>query len=189
MIKPDKSTIKVIFYIFLIIIGLLILILAITDSSGKEAGIISLYITAWVLFTAFCLYKITRAKQQKRSPRRKKGYSMHKLDTMDGIVFEKFTCDILVANGFEYAKNTKASWDFGVDVVAVKDNVKYAIQCKRYSNPVGIEAVQQVYAGRDYYGCNVAVVFTNQYFTKSAIMLADKIGVVLWDRDMLHKLL
>lgn len=188
MIKPDKTILKITFYIFLILAGLLILILAIADNMDKGPGIISIYITAWVLFTAFCLYKITRTRHR-RAPRRKRSYSMHQLDVMDGIVFEKFTCDILVANGFEYAKNTKASWDFGVDVLAVKDNIKYAIQCKRYSSPVGIEAVQQVYAGRDYYECNVAVVFTNQYFTKSAIMLANKIGVVLWDRDMLYKLL
>ena len=108
---------------------------------------------------------------------------------MDGIAFEHFTCDILIANGFENVENTKTSWDFGVDVLATKDNTRYAIQCKRYRNLVGIEAVQQVYAGCDYYECDVAVVFTNQYFTKSAQMLANKIGVVLWDRDMLYELL
>ena len=108
---------------------------------------------------------------------------------MDGTGFEKFTCDLLIANGFELAENTQASYDFGVDVLAIKDNNTYAIQCKRYNSPVGIEAVQQVYAGRAYYECHVAVVLTNQYFTNSAQKLADKIGVVLWDRDMLYSLL
>ena len=38
------------------------------------------------------------------------------LDNMDGTGFEKFTCDLLIANGFELAENTQASYDFGVDV-------------------------------------------------------------------------
>ena len=188
MIKPDKITFKITFYIFLIIAGLLILILAIAGTKNADAGFISVCITTWFLFTAFCLYKIIRAKHRRRSCH-KGDYSLYELDEMDGIAFEHFTCDILVANGFEHAESTKASWDFGIDVLATKDNVTYAIQCKRYSSLVGIEAVQQAYAGRAYYECHVAVVFTNQYFTRSARKLADKIGVVLWDRHMLYNLL
>ena len=58
-----------------------------------------------------------------------------------------------------------------------------------YHDKVGLEAVQEVYAGRDYYECHVAVVLTNQTFTPAAIKLADKIGVVLWDRNTLRDLL
>lgn len=188
MIKPDKITFKITFYIFLIITGLLILILTIAGTKNADVGFISVCITTWFLFTAFCLYKIIRAKHKRRFYH-KGNYSLYELDEMDGIDFEHFTCDILVANGFEHAESTKASWDFGVDVLATKDNVTYAIQCKRYSSLVGIEAVQQAYAGRAYYECHVAVVLTNQYFTRSARKLADKIGVVLWDRDMLYNLL
>ena len=188
MIKPDKTIIKIIFYISLIIIGLLLLILVIASSKNKEAGSISIFITAWVLFVTFCIYKIIRIKHRKNGFH-KGTYSLYDLDNMDGTGFEKFTCDLLIANGFELAENTQASYDFGVDVLAIKDNITYAIQCKRYNSPVGIEAVQQVYAGRAYYECHVAVVLTNQYFTNSAQKLADKIGVVLWDRDMLYSLL
>ena len=108
---------------------------------------------------------------------------------MDGFEFEELTCDILVANGFEIAESTQNSGDFGVDVIAQRDGIIYAIQCKRYKCPVGIDAVQQVYAGRDFYECNVAVVLTNSYFSKAAQRLADKIGVVLWDREMFKELL
>lgn len=106
------------------------------------------------------------------------------------LISEALSCDILVANGFEFAENTQASVDFGVDVFGkTRWLITYAIQCKRYDSPVGIDAVQQVYAGRAYYECHVAMVLTNQYFTGSARKLADKIGVVLWDRDMLEELL
>lgn len=142
----------------------------------------------WWILILFCIYKICRLSHR-RVVFHKGIYAPRDLDEIDGVDFEELTCDILVANGFEMAENTQASSDFGVDVLARKDGITYAIQCKRYHDTVGIEAVQQVYAGRDYYECHVAVVLTNQYFTSSAHKLADKIGVVLWDRDMLEQLL
>lgn len=188
MIKSDKIIMKIIFYIFLIAAGTGLLVFILKISQNTEPGFVCTCITAWFLFALFCIYKIIRARHRHKVFR-KRDYSLYDLDNMDGIDFERLTCDILVANGFEIAENTQASVDFGVDVLAVKDNISYAIQCKRYSSPVGIEAVQQVYAGRAYYECHVAVVLTNQYFTSSARKLADKIGVVLWDRDMLYDLL
>ena len=116
-------------------------------------------------------------------------HSRRLVTDISGTDFEALTCDILASNGFELAQSTKASGDFGVDVLAYRDGISFAIQCKRYNYDVGIEAVQQVYAGRAFYECHVAMVLTNQYFTPAARKLADKIGVVLWDRDMLEELL
>ena len=39
---------------------------------------------------------------------------------------------------------TQGSHDYGGDIIAIKDQIKYVIQCKKYSSPVGIDAVQQV---------------------------------------------
>lgn len=142
----------------------------------------------WWILILFFIYKIF-CLSRRRAVFQKGIYSLQDLDHIDGVDFETLTCDILVANGFETAESTQASMDFGVDVLARRNNITYAIQCKRYHAPVGIEAVQQVYAGRAYYECHVAVVLTNQYFTDSARKLADKIGVVLWDRDMLEQFL
>ena len=136
----------------------------------------------------FIIYRII-CLSHKRYIFRKGVYHSRDLDQISGADFEALSCDILVANGFEFAENTQASVDFGVDVLARREGITYAIQCKRYDSPVGIDAVQQVYAGRAYYECHVAMVLTNQYFTGSARKLADKIGVVLWDRDMLEELL
>ena len=140
------------------------------------------------LSSLFIIYRII-CLSHKRSIFRKGVYHSRDLDQISGADFEALSCDILVANGFEFAENTQASVDFGVDVLARREGITYAIQCKRYDFPVGIDAVQQVYAGRAYYECHVAMVLTNQYFTGSARKLADKIGVVLWDRDMLEELL
>ncbi len=108
---------------------------------------------------------------------------------MDGFDFEKYTGKLLKANGFTKVEVTQCSSDFGVDVIAYKDEIKYAIQCKKYSSPVGIKAVQEVIGSKAMNDCHVAVVLTNNTFTKSAIELAEKNNVLLWGRDKLLELI
>jgi HJR/Mrr/RecB family endonuclease len=112
-----------------------------------------------------------------------------KYDYMEGHDFENFCARLLAANGFSNVYVTQESNDQGIDVLAEKLGVKYAIQCKRYSSDVGNKAVQEVFAGKSYYGCHVGVVLTNRYFTQSAKELAEKTQVFLWDRDVLEKLI
>ena len=110
-------------------------------------------------------------------------------ESMTGIEFETFSKKLLEANGFDNVEVTTASHDYGVDVIAYKDNIKYAIQCKKYSSKVGIKAVQEVIGSRSMHKCHVGVVLTNNYFTKSAIELAEKNNIFLWDRNKLDELL
>ena len=112
---------------------------------------------------------------------------LDKIDEMDGRSFELFTGDLLFRNGFENIKVTQASYDFGVDVIAEKDDVKYAIQCKRYNGPIGVSAVQEVIASKSLHDCHVACVLTNSSFTPAAVELAKKNLVILWDRKKLQK--
>lgn len=111
------------------------------------------------------------------------------IDSMEGHDFEYFCAGLLEKNGFQDVEVTRASGDYGIDILAAKEGVTYAIQCKRYSEQVGIKAVQEAYAGRDYYDCMVGVVLTNQYFTKSAETFAGKLKILLWDRDFLESLM
>lgn len=108
-------------------------------------------------------------------------------DYMTGEDFEVFIAQILGKIGFYNIQLTKGSGDQGVDILAEKDNIKYAFQCKRYDKSVGNKAVQEVFAGKFFYHCHVAVVVTNNYFTQSAKDLAHENGVVLWDRDYIQK--
>ena len=66
-------------------------------------------------------------------------------------------------------------------MIAYKSGVKYGIQCKYYSAPVGNKAVQEAYSGARFYDCDRAVVMTNHTFTKAARELADKLEVELWE--------
>lgn len=114
---------------------------------------------------------------------------MNRVDTMEGLEFEEFTCEILRENGYKNIKKTQASGDYGVDVIAYKDNKKYAIQCKRYKSTLGIAAIQQVHTGKDYYNADVAVVLTTSSFTSPAINTANRVNVKLWDGVVLQKLM
>lgn len=108
-------------------------------------------------------------------------------DQMEGHEFEYYCADILGKNDFTNVEVTKGSGDQGIDIIAYKDGVKYGIQCKCYSSDIGNKAVQEAFSGKTFYECHVAAVLTNRYFTKSAKELAEKNGVLLWDRDMLLK--
>lgn len=107
---------------------------------------------------------------------------------MEGHDFEYFCAELLKNNGFKEVEVTPGSGDQGIDIIAVKDGVRYGIQCKCYSSDIGNKAVQEAFSGAKFYDCHVPVVITNRYFTKSANELASKTGVLLWDRNKLNEL-
>lgn len=111
------------------------------------------------------------------------------IDELDGFEFESFVAELLTCLGYNNSIVTKSSGDYGIDVIAIKDDIKYAIQCKNYSQPVGNKAVQEAYSGKSFYNCHVAIVVTNNYFTNSAKKQAEKNDVVLWDRDKLNEMI
>ena len=110
-------------------------------------------------------------------------------DDMEGRDFELFCAELLEKRGFEEVEVTKGSGDYGVDILAEKDGVTYAVQCKRYTAPVGVKAIQEAYAGRDYYDRMVGAVLTNQYFTAPAVEAAKKLKILLWDRGYLEQMI
>lgn len=111
------------------------------------------------------------------------------LNTLQGgYEFEAYLAGLLDALGYRHIHTTKKSGDFGVDVLAERDGVTFAIQAKLYSQPVGVKAVQEVLAGKAYYRCHVGVVATNSSFTRNAEELAEKTGILLWDEQTLLRM-
>lgn len=111
------------------------------------------------------------------------------IDAMDGHEFERWCAEALKSCGFVKVRVTPGSGDQGVDILAEKDGVKYAIQCKRYSSDLGNTPVQEVHLGKVFYKCHVGVVLTNQHFTAGAKEAADASGVLLWDREWIKSYL
>lgn len=114
-------------------------------------------------------------------------HNISAIDGMEGHEFEYFCAELLRAVGFKEVKVTPGSGDQGVDILASKDGIKYAIQCKNYASSLGNTPVQEVVAGKKFYGCHVAVVMTNSKFTAGAIELANATNVLLWDRNKLKE--
>ena len=101
------------------------------------------------------------------------------------LQYEKRIANKLQTLGFD-ARTTKVSGDQGADILATKNNVSFAIQCKKYSKPVGNKAVQEVNAGRMFYGQDYGVVVSNADFTQAARRAANACGIILlndnqWD--------
>lgn len=103
-----------------------------------------------------------------------------------GQHFETQCAELLKKNGFINVIVTKKSGDHGADVLAEKDGISYAIQCKYYSSAVGNSAVQEAFSAKSYYRKDIAVVMTNSYFTRPAKEEAAKNQVKLWDKDKLQ---
>ena len=110
------------------------------------------------------------------------------IDELEGHDFEMYCSELLRNNGFDDVTVTKGSGDFGLDILCERDGVTYGIQCKRYDKPIGVYAVQQAYAGRDYYDRMVGVVMTNQSFTDAAERAAKELNILLWDRKEIRAL-
>ena len=109
------------------------------------------------------------------------------IDVIDGHEFEDYCADVLRKQGYRNVYVTKGSGDQGVDVLAERDGIKYAVQCKRYSQPVGNKAVQEIYSGMKFYHCHVGIIMSNNFFTSSAKELAKENGIILWDRNYILK--
>ena len=136
--------------------------------------IVSLAVAA-MLFSAV-LYLRQRARRSRPE----------EYDLMEGHEFEYYCAELLRKCGFQEVQVTRGSGDYGIDILAEKDGVTYAIQCKCYNGPVGVKAVQEAYAGRDYYDRMVGALLTNQYFTQPALDAAGKLKILLWDRGYLE---
>ena len=121
--------------------------------------------------------------------RRRRDRRISRMDELDGHDFEFFCADLLRTQGFIDVEVTRGSGDFGVDILAEKDGVTYAVQCKRYNGPVGVEAVLRTYGGLAYYERMVGVVMTNQYFTSPAVEAAKKLHILLWDRGYMDAMI
>lgn len=111
------------------------------------------------------------------------------MDELEGHDFEYYCADLLKRSGFQEVEVTRGSGDFGADILAEKDGVSYAIQCKCYDSIVGVHAVQEAYAGKAFYDRMVGAVMTNRYFTEPAVTCARKLNILLWDRGYLEEML
>lgn len=103
--------------------------------------------------------------------RRRADDGMTAIDAMSGTDFEDYVASRLQRAGWRVTF-TAASGDYGVDLIARRDDRSVAVQCKRLGKPVGVAAVQQVVSGARHHDCGKSIVISNQEFTDAAKKLA-----------------
>lgn len=116
----------------------------------------------------------------------KNKFDFNDVDLLTGLEFEQFIADLFTKMGYR-AVITKGSGDQGIDVIAEIEGRRIGIQTKCYGTKVSNSAVQETAAGIAYHKCDKGMVITNNYFTKSAVDLASKNDIILWNRDMLKE--
>jgi hypothetical protein len=89
---------------------------------------------------------------------------------------------------FENLETTEIKGDYGADLIGEYKNEKYVIQIKKYSQPVNLKAVQEVYSAKEHYNATRCMVVTNNTFTDSAITLAKSTNCILVDGNNLNRI-
>lgn len=159
----------------------LVVILMIIGVVGKNpeflAGVIVLVIGTAAGWVAWKVYHVRRLRKS----------GIKDIDDMEGHKFERYLGVLFKALGYKSVV-TRASGDFGADLVIEKDGKRIVVQAKRYSGNVGIKAVQEVHAAIPFYHADEGWVVTNQSYTDAAKRLAGTNGVRLIDRQELIRL-
>jgi hypothetical protein len=107
-----------------------------------------------------------------------------RIDAMDGREFEGAVAELLEILGYDDVEQTPY-YDKGADILAVKDGLRVAVQVKRRSSPVGVDAVRQIIDGTKRYGCDRGLLVTNSYLTDEAVRSARAWEIEVWDRNKL----
>ncbi|MBA4106824.1 MAG: restriction endonuclease [Pirellula sp.] len=115
-------------------------------------------------------------------------YAPHRFSNIHPEDFETLIKTLFADSGYS-VEQTPYVGDFGADVIAIRGSDRFAIQVKRYnfSSKVGVGDVNQVIGAMKYYGCTRALVITTSGFTASAIDLAARARVNLWDWSKLKQ--
>lgn len=99
-----------------------------------------------------------------------------------GTAYENHVAQKMKWLGWLHVRRIGKSGDFGADITAYNFFMtKIVVQCKNYKGKVGVRAVQEVIAARQYYRAERAAVATNSTFTRQAKQLAKKCNVELWE--------
>ena len=128
-------------------------------------------------FVCYVTYKIYRQNKLSKA-------GIKEVDQMSGKDFEMFLYSLFSKLGYK-VQHTGRIGDLGSDLIIEKGGIKTAVQAKRYSDPVGPDAIREVNTVVKPRNCNFGMVVTNSHFTEEARYLAKTNNITLWDREEL----
>jgi len=136
------------------------------------------------LLGAISLLIIYKSIKKMKTWRSNRNPSMTAIDNMTGLEFERYVAKLLKIRGYNNIRLTE-EYDYGIDIIAIKDGATWGIQVKRYSGLVKANAVRQVVTALKKYNCDRAMVISNSTYSEVAKDLARSNECVLIDRILL----
>ena len=107
---------------------------------------------------------------------------------LSGLAFEEYLRQLFESLGYS-AEKTKASGDYGGDLILSLGDKRIVVQAKQYKNNVGLEAIKEAHFAKSYYDADEAWVVTTSSFTPQAVSGAKDTGVRLVDGQELSDLI
>ncbi len=150
--------------------------------SNDTLGFVIWGIACAVLVIGIGIYMHDKKEGERIAHEAQIRFGAERMDVMEGHEFEVLLKEIFEELGYKVTM-TRATGDFGCDLLMKKDGKTISVQAKRHFNNVGNKAIQEVHASLNHYGADEGWVITNSGFTKAARTLADSTGVRLVDRD------
>ncbi|MDW8405853.1 restriction endonuclease [Chloroflexus sp.] len=99
--------------------------------------------------------------------------------------FEQRVALLLEDLGWKQVVVRGGSGDRGVDITAERDGLRFIIQCKRYSKPVGPNYVRDLVGALQIQQADRAILVTTSSFTRQSQLEARGQAVELWDNRIL----
>jgi len=146
------------------------------------------FILRIILFPFVIIYLICNIKNRKKQKEKITVFNMTQIDSLSGVDFEIFLSELFKKLGYD-VKMTKASHDYGADLLISKNKKTSIVQAKCYSKAVGIKAIQEIVGAKKHYKAEDAIAVTNNIFSKNAEILALENDVKLLDRYEIEKLI
>jgi hypothetical protein len=113
-------------------------------------------------------------------------------ELVDPFEFEKLVAKLFRRMGYT-ANVTSKTGDFGIDVIAKRENDIIAIQAKKYSlgNNIGNRTVQGLLGAMSYkdYNANKGIIVATSDFTVQAFEQAQENPIELWNQQYLNKMI
>lgn len=105
----------------------------------------------------------------------KNNLTLKDIDSMSDVEFKSFSVELLKILGYTDIQLVEDD----VDIIAFKENKKYAVKCINSTLPLNTSVIDDV----PLYNSDVNIIITNSTFNNATIELAKSIGTLLWDRS------
>jgi restriction system protein len=124
---------------------------------------------------------------EERKRQRDRADMLSAVEAMGEDQFQSYTADLLRAQGYGVLK-TAGLGSRHIDFLLTRGKGNCVCRLQRQTRQVCRSVVAEVLAGMEMYGCENAMIVTNQRFTLPARLLARQFGCVLIDRTGLANL-